>query len=474
MTTGRRPSHKCVLAVSLVAMAVLPSVATFDEPASAAAASTRSSTGAAASISAPSATGQGVSLRLTPDRALAEHRYSQSEWFASGDARSFAPVGATRKNGRWAVKPALTSTYRTRIVSYVPKPSRFNGTVIVEWLNVTAGFDLANDLAFLSPEVERSGYAWVGVSAQLVGVANLRSGDPARYASLQHPGDAYALDIFSQVGRALRRGDVPPVRALHPRRYLAVGQSQSAFALTTYINAIQPTAHVFDGFFVHSRGGGALRLDGISVANSFSAGAVRFRTDTEVPVLVFETETDEQIGNYAGARQPDTRTIRLWDVAGSSHEDSFRVPSAAAVGCAGRVNEAPTHFVAESALHRLDQWVHTHRPPPSAPRLLVQRTANGPIVQRDRRGVAVGGIRTAATDVPVAAYSGIGTDHSSTTCELIGDTRPFTDAELRHLYPSAAKYVAAVRTATARAIESGYLLRVDRAAIIATARHAAA
>ena len=62
----------------------------------------------------------------------------------------------------------------------------------------------------------REGYAWVGVSAQLVGVAgsggplglnlSLKAVNPARYAPLQHPGDSFSYDIFSQVAQALRDG----------------------------------------------------------------------------------------------------------------------------------------------------------------------------------------------------------------------------------------------------------------------------
>jgi len=37
-------------------------------------------------------------------------------------------------------------------------------------------------------------------------------------------------------------------------KMLATGRSQSAFRLVTYINAVHPLAHLFDGFLVHSRG----------------------------------------------------------------------------------------------------------------------------------------------------------------------------------------------------------------------------
>ena len=48
----------------------------------------------------------------------------------------------------------------------------FNGTVLMEWQNVTAGYDL--DALWNPLHTTRAGYAWIGVSAQRVGVDQLR------------------------------------------------------------------------------------------------------------------------------------------------------------------------------------------------------------------------------------------------------------------------------------------------------------
>ena len=65
-------------------------------------------------------------------------------------------------------------------------------------------------------EIVREGYAYVGVSAQKVGVdggqtitgidMSLKTQNAERYSSLHHPGDAYAYDIFSQVGALVKDG----------------------------------------------------------------------------------------------------------------------------------------------------------------------------------------------------------------------------------------------------------------------------
>ena len=41
---------------------------------------------------------------------------------------------------------------------------------------------------------------------------------------------------------------------------LAVGESQSAYALTTYVNGVHPLSGLFDGFLIHSRGGATMPL----------------------------------------------------------------------------------------------------------------------------------------------------------------------------------------------------------------------
>ena len=65
----------------------------------------------------------------------------------------------------------MTAPYATRIVVVRPtNPSKFNGTVVVEWLNVSAGADASPDWNAVHRELIRSGYAYVGVSAQKVGV----------------------------------------------------------------------------------------------------------------------------------------------------------------------------------------------------------------------------------------------------------------------------------------------------------------
>jgi hypothetical protein len=290
--------------------------------------------------------------------------YLVEERFVSGTARAYhLPPGAARE--RQAVV-AATARYRTRLVVVRPTdPARFNGTVIVEWLNVTGGTDAAPDWAYLNHEILRRGYGYVAVSAQKGGLLgggirlpgmmmSVKKADPERYGSLVHPGDAYSFDIFSQIGGAIRIEAGALLGPLVPRHLLAVGQSQSAAFLTTYFNVIDPLAKVFDGALIHSRFAGGAPLKGnfasSMIWSSFkhslftligrsrplarllpasarraAVESVHIRSDIRVPVLMFITETDLVLPGlgYIAARQADARNIRTWEVAGSAHADSY-------------------------------------------------------------------------------------------------------------------------------------------------------
>jgi hypothetical protein len=290
--------------------------------------------------------------------------YVVEERFVSGTARAYLQPAARTPELEAVV--ASTASYQTRLVVVRPTdPAKFNGTVIVEWLNVTGGTDAAPDWAYLNRELSRRGYAYVAVSAQKGGLLGgkirvpgmmqpVKRADPGRYRSLAHPGDAYSYDIFSQIGGAIRTEAGVLLGPLVPRHVLAIGQSQSAAFLTTYFNVIDPLTKVFDGVLIHSRFAGSAPLKGNFASSMiwssfkhslltrvgrspllsrlFPAGArkaaveiVRIRADIRVPVLMFITETDLVLPGvgYLAARQADTRNIRTWEVAGSAHADSY-------------------------------------------------------------------------------------------------------------------------------------------------------
>jgi hypothetical protein len=107
----------------------------------------------------------------TPPR-LDEAGYVQHEYVASGTASSYTAAVPLTADGRWSFAENGTAPYRTRVLVRRPaNPADFSGTVVIEWLNVSGGVDANPDYASLEAELTRKGHAWVGVSAQLIGIA---------------------------------------------------------------------------------------------------------------------------------------------------------------------------------------------------------------------------------------------------------------------------------------------------------------
>ncbi len=256
---------------------------------------------------------------------------------------------------------------------------------------------------------------------------------------------------------------------------IAAGESQSAFALVTYFNGVQPLTQAFDGFFVHSRGAVGLPLVApgkyADIAGSLGGTATILRTDQNVPVLDIQTETDVAsiLDSYA-ARQPDTDRFRLWEVAGTAHADAHLVgPSAKFIDCGVPINNGPMHIVAKAALRALTTWMTTGKAPVIAPRIDVIPGAT-PQIRRNADGIALGGIRTPPVDVPVATLSGAPGPNPSTICLLLGSTKPFRAARLAQLYPSRSVYVQRYDAGADATIKAGFALPEDRAALLGVRR----
>ena len=355
--------------------------------------------------------------------------YVEQEFFTEGTATAYT------------LNPQTTAAYKTRILVRRPlDPQRFNGTVYVEWMNVTGGVSLDPDWAVGQRELLRSGYAYVGVDAQALGVNVLRGWDPLRYGSLVHPGDDYSFAIYAQVAKALGQPlGVDPMGGLAAVRVLAMGESQSGGRLNTYVNSVHPqVVPVFDGFMI----GGS---------NSMIADLAGL----DVPVLRFNSDFD-----VGGNAQPDGDFYRVWEMGGSGHNTFYYSSYASAVTMRDLgipfaendqsgvclVNRYPKQLVFRSVLHHLNQWVARGIAPPSAPRI----SFTGAVRDVDEFGNSVGGIRLPAVEVPVAAYN-----RGPACGATAGSTQYFDAAALAALYPAQADYDAAVRAAQDAAVSAG-------------------
>ena len=417
--------------------------------------------------------------------SLSKVGYEKSQFFVSGTAHSYAPSQPLTSDGKWAVATSVGAPYTTRIAVYRPiNPKKFNGTVVVEWLNVSGGTDDSPDWTLSHNELIRDGFAWVGVSAQQVGVNAAKSADPAQYSSLSHPGDSFSYDIFSQAGQAVRKDASKVLGGLQPHTLIGVGESQSAGRLMTYIDAVQPISHVYQGFLVHSQFGTGAPLSQAPQTNYAAPNPTTIRSDIGVPVLEFETETDVDNSNLTDRlHYGNPKWFRLWEVAGSSHYDYYGLaigpddtgngagavenlaamqnPTRTPVGgfnCAVPINTGGTHWALDAAVYWLNKWIVTGTPPPRAP--LLATTHVSPVVYKlDANGNVIGGVRTPQVDAPIAALGSQG--NSGGFCVLFGSTVPYSAAHLASLYKTHGQFVAAWARAVKRDRADGFLLPAD-------------
>lgn len=402
-----------------------------------------------------------------------EFGYVEEEYFLEGSANVYdiPPLPPYPQiPGETASIVSSGHAYRTRLVVRRPmKANRFNGTVILEWLNVTAGFDI--DVGWVSGSAEhfmREGYVWVGVSAQLVGIhapgTGLRAWSPTRYGTLDVTAggtflaDELSWDIVSQAGQAIMNpSGVDVLEGLQPEHIIASGASQSATRLGAYYNRVHPLANLFDGFM-------------LSVANP------AVRADLGTPVFKLHSETDAAhvalgfrpvLGTLLPPLQPDSDTLRTWQVAGSAHldatplgdiysltmRDSILVPPPGLCTVQAEGSSVRLFHVANAAYDHLVTWVKEGTPPPAAPLI---ETAGTEIV-RDSEGFALGGIRIADHAVPTAVHTG--ENSGPFFCVLLGASTPFDQETLAARYPTHGVYQALVAAVAHGNAAAGYITR---------------
>lgn len=414
---------------------------------------------------------------------LTDVGYQTEEYILADIARSFSPTSmplpTDGKISAVADPEDVAGDFNTRMVVYRPiNPADFDGRVVVEWLNVSAGAEANPNWVMGHNELVRKGAAWVGVSAQQVGVNQLANTfNPVRYGSLVHPGDSYSYDIFSKAGLQIAEAASTVLGGLTADRVIAAGESQSAMRMVTYIDAVHPLHNIYDGFFVHSRFN-ATRLSQSPLPNIPLPSPTPIRDDLSVPVIVVQAEGDV-IGMEGESRQPATTAmVREWEMAGTAHADSYTLIGAGDPGdgsrthtmfgflreprnnfnCVNGFSAGPHWLIVQAAHTALDNWITTSIAPPNPPLLTVQSTSPFTL-SRDVHGNALGGIRTPHVDVPIATLDD---DNAAPPggfpfCALFGRTIPFSEAKVMQLYPTHADFIQQWSASVDASVAAGFV-----------------
>jgi hypothetical protein len=250
---------------------------------------------------------------------------------------------------------------------------------------------------------------------------------------------------------------------------IAVGESQSASRLSTYVNSIHPLANVYDGFLL------------LSSLNQ------KIRTDLKTPVWKVSTEWDVSFGE-GNVRQPDTDVFRSWEIAGTSHVDhhlrlsreplelrdigtSSEAAFAPTCGVPDVGTRVPVQYVLASAFDLLVRWIEKRTPPPSAPPLTISSPGPPIVLARDNLGLALGGIRLSDVAVPTAVNNGTNTGPGA--CARWGYYKPFDISTLNAQYPNHEAYVSAVERVTNANLRAGFILKPDAESTIRKAKESA-
>lgn len=404
-----------------------------------------------------------------PQFDLAAAGYVEEEFFIHGTATRYETPALAN-----AVAVSTGYPYKTRILVRRPAdPEKFNGVVLVEWANVTSGYGVDLHWQYSKEYLTREGYVVVRVDAQRVGIhqpnTGLKDWSPTRYGSLDVTAggtitdDSLSYDIFSQVVKALKStGREQILDGLRPRTVLAVGQSQSAGRLTSYYNGVQPLHQLVDGFLVQVLGG-------------------PFRTDVQAPMMRVISETELLLYGLGATRQPDSPTLREWEVAGAAHVDYWWVQYRQAVATRDKMtppslacdpepaSHVPLRYVLNAGYHHLTRWVQRGIEPPQAEPILMTSTSPA-VVPRDGNGLSYGGIRQAEVEVPTAMNRGDQVGMTPGCPNNYGMHVPFDDAKLSQLYRRKAAYVRAVTATVRKNVYDGFILREDGEEIIRRAQ----
>jgi hypothetical protein len=414
---------------------------------------------------------------LAADYSLKAYGFVEQEFKIEGTANSYTiPAAAYPAVTKDATVATTGNPYRTRMMVYRPTdPAKFNGTVLVEWVNASNGWDTPIHWFEQKEMILRQGYGYVWISNQnstISGTNGLKLWSPTRYGTLdvtnggKFTAEELSNDIFSQTAKAVRA--VPAVMGgMTVKKVIGLGESQSGSRGAAYFNYVHPlTGNIFDGGLL---------------AQATSA----IRTDLSIPIIRIQTETEfTTLAANSPAVQPDTAKFKAWFITGATHGNltsllprtvmyvrDFNGKMIADTCSVGQNSRLPLTHAYNAATVALEKYIENGTAMPTSPSPQFDGAAPTKVT-RDADGNALGGLRYPDAAVPVALNSGIvmGTTPTGSACSGTNGTHvPFTKARLDSLYPTHADYVGKVTTTVNKLVADGFMLSMDAQDVIANA-----
>ncbi len=468
---------------------------------------------------------------------LAEYRYVEEEYYVSGGAHVYDWVPdsdfdlvvfdpATKNWLPYEDRDLLEATeYTTRIMVRRPQNmTEFSGRVVVEIINMSAGYDWTAIWAALWEQILKQGDVYVGVTSKPNVFPGMVEFDAGRYGRLSMPNplppdeqacgmlpgepgydpnlsklseNGLSWDIFTQIGTLLK-SNAPhnPLGQAAERLYLT-GESQSGSYLSRYFRWFHQRANlpdgkpVYDGYLAEAGGTTTARSGGLHQCgpevNPLPDDDPQWSIPgRRVPYFVVLSEWDFPLANrspFASARRPNANTaddqFMLWELTGASHgwtwqynySDAARDDVAAAgfgaydFVCDSNQPEINLYMVEKAAYVLLDRWVTSGVAPPNADYIQTSGSANAPGPSRDEYGNAIGGLRMPEITVPIASYRGNYVPAPDCRDTIL----PFDQATIDKLYPTRGDYLKQFEAATRALVTEGFLLQEDALKLIKAA-----
>jgi hypothetical protein len=443
----------------------------------------------------PMPVGNGVPQRsaTTADsRAPLPAGYVETELLVEGTAAVF--TGPATETAEVASEG---HAFATRLLVRAPAdPSDFSGSVWLEPLNTTGGGDADVIWGSIAPLIEERGDAWVGVTVRAGQVERLKAFDPVRYAGIDLAENAFAWDILRQVGTLLKtNSENSPIGELPVRHLYMGGYSQSGVDAATFTLAIHDLtrlrngAPVYDGYLVGAREANLAPLQsGDTIIPKFEHGRIR---NVDVPTVSIEPQSDvegfsvevptslAQSEGVAGADEVTTPTFtyttpggatvrrpdsdrkddryRSYEIAGASHG------SGGSPECVGS-SSFPIGLFTRAAAANLARWAEGDGAAPRGKRIELATRGDVSDAEPDEYGNAVGGVRSPFVDVPLSHFE----VHSgpAPTCKLKGVETLLAADVLTERYGDAQQYMNEFIKSLEKTIDAGFLLELDRQAIL--------